>query len=136
MTATLCHAMLPVHGKTRQLCCTPRGSTQGMFLKILIYVSKMTQNLCRTQMLRAWQNESTFVKHDHVGNVSATMCPRLAGPLSNLSSTCTHKPSNPHTVNWRTVRHLREPGTNWKFTAVYSIQPPEVYRGGTDIQPT
>ena len=75
MTATLCPAMLPVRGKTRQLCCTPRGSTQGMFLKILIYVSKMTQNLCRTQMLRAWQNESTFVKHDHAGNVSATMCP-------------------------------------------------------------
>ena len=32
-------------------------------------------------MLRAWQNESTFGKHDRVSNVAATMCPHSAGPL-------------------------------------------------------
>ena len=32
-----------------------------------------TQNLCPPQMLRAWQNESTFEKHDHVSNVAATI---------------------------------------------------------------
>ena len=30
-------------------------------------------------MFRAWQNESTFEKHDQVSNVAATMCPRFAG---------------------------------------------------------
>ena len=39
-------------------------------------------------MLRAWQNESTL-KHDRVGNVAATMCPRFAGPLpSSLRFDC------------------------------------------------
>ena len=37
--------------------------------------------LCPPQMLRAWQNESTFEKHYHVSDVAATMCPRFAGPL-------------------------------------------------------
>ena len=41
----------------------------------------MTQNLCPPQMLRAWQKELTFGKHDHVGNVVAIMCPRFAGPF-------------------------------------------------------
>ena len=36
-------------------------------------------------MLRAWQNESTFGKHDHVSNVAATMCPRFAGPLEAIA---------------------------------------------------
>ena len=38
-------------------------------------------SLCRTQMLREWQNESTFGAHDHLSNVAATMCPRFVGPL-------------------------------------------------------
>ena len=56
--------------------------TQEMFLKTpeTFFVSR-TQTLCRTQMLRAWQNEDTFGKHDHVSNVAATMCPRFASPL-------------------------------------------------------
>ena len=52
MTATLCPAMLPVRGKTRQLCGTPRGSTQGMFLKILICVQNDTKFVSDTNVAR------------------------------------------------------------------------------------
>ena len=45
------------------------------------FVSK-TQNLCQTRMLRAWQNEDTFGKHDYVSSVAATMCPSFCLPLS------------------------------------------------------
>ena len=31
-------------------------------------------------MLRKWQNELTFVEHDRVSNVAATMCPRFVVP--------------------------------------------------------
>ena len=32
-------------------------------------------------MSRAWQNESTFEKHDHVSTFATTLCARFAGPL-------------------------------------------------------
>ena len=40
------------------------------------------QHLCPPQMLRAWQNESTFGgKYDDVNTVASTLCPRFASPL-------------------------------------------------------
>ena len=60
VAATLCPAMLPVRGKTRQHCCAPRDFWKRF--------------LCLQQMLRTWQNESIFGKHDPVSNVAATMC--------------------------------------------------------------
>ena len=84
-------AMLPVRGKTRQHCCAQRGLNK-MILKIfrnIAFVSR-TQNLRRTQMLRAWQNDSTFVKHDHVTprNIAAKMCPRFCRPLTFSEKGC------------------------------------------------
>ena len=76
---TLWPVMLPARGKTRQHCCAGHKKCFWRFSEAF-YVSR-TQNLCRTQMLRAWQKESTFGKHDHVSNVAATMCPRFAGAL-------------------------------------------------------
>ena len=85
VAATLCPAVLLVRGKTWQNVVARRADTRN-------FVSR-TQNLCQPQMLRAWQNESTFGKHDHVSNVAATMgqhcwrdhvsqmCPRFAGHL-------------------------------------------------------
>ena len=57
---------------------------QEMFLKIFrnIFCVQDTK-FVSAQMLRAWQNEDTFGKHDHVSNVAATMCPRFAGPLDD-----------------------------------------------------
>ena len=51
--------------------------TQEMFLDIFRNI------LCPPLMLRAWQNESAFWKHDHVSNVAATMCPRFGGPYQD-----------------------------------------------------
>ena len=34
--------------------------------------------LCPEQMLRVWQNERTFGKHDHVSSLPQ-LCPRFAG---------------------------------------------------------
>ena len=48
--------------------------------------------LCPPLMLCAWQNESTFGKHDDVSNVAATTRPRFAGPYKyrgQLSSVVT-----------------------------------------------
>ena len=83
MAATLCPAMLPARGKTRQHCSAPRGhnNVSEEFQK---HVSRI-QNVCRTQMLRAWQNEDISGKHDHVSNVAAKMCPRFAGALVKCS---------------------------------------------------
>ena len=52
-----------------------------MFLNKIrnIFVSR-TQNLCPQQMLRARANGETFV--------SATMCPRLPGPLEAIVIRC------------------------------------------------
>ena len=33
-------------------------------------------------MLRAWQNDSTFGKHDHVSNVVGTMFPHFSGAVA------------------------------------------------------
>ena len=73
--------MLPVRGKTRQHCWAPRGHKKCFWRFSETFFVSRTQNLCPPQMLRAWQNESTFRKHDHVSNVAATLCPRFAGPL-------------------------------------------------------
>ena len=58
-----------------------------MFLKIFRdnFCVQDTKFVSATQFVRAWQNESTFGKHDHVSNVAATMCPRFAGPLGSGS---------------------------------------------------
>ena len=73
--------MLPVRGKTWQHCWAPRGHKKCFWRFSETFFVSRTQNLCPPQMLRAWQNESTFGKHDHVSNVAATLCPRFAGPL-------------------------------------------------------
>ena len=79
VAATLCPAMLPASGKMRQHCCAPRGHNKCFWrFSETLYVSR-TQKLCRTQMLHAWQNESTFGVNDHVSNVATTMCPCFAG---------------------------------------------------------
>ena len=73
--------MLPVRGKTRQHCCAPRGHKKCFWRFSETFFVSRTQNVCRTKMLRARQNESTFEKHDHVSNVAAPKCPRFAGAL-------------------------------------------------------
>ena len=57
VASILCPAILPVCGKPRQHCCTPRGHKKCFWrFPETSFVSR-TQNLCRAQMLRAWQNE-------------------------------------------------------------------------------
>ena len=60
----------------RQHCCAPCGQ----------FFCVQDTNLCRTQMLYVWQNESTFGKDDHVRNVAATMCSCFADPLRDARS--------------------------------------------------
>ena len=62
--------MLPVRGKPRQHCCASRGHNKCFWRFSETFFVSRTQNLCRTQMLRAWENEATFGKHDHVSNVA------------------------------------------------------------------
>ena len=69
-------------------------------------------------MLRTWQNESTFGKHDHVSNVAATMCPRFAGALQPVGkrrcgymvscSTCDTGPALTHKKNTHKHEKPRE----------------------------
>ena len=70
VAATLCPAMLPVRGKTRNV-------SEDFQKRYLCPGHKIC---VRHKCYDAWQNELTFRKHDHVSNVAATMCPRFAGP--------------------------------------------------------
>ena len=62
MAATLCSTMLPLRGNTRQPCCAPPGHKKCLKVSGTIFGSG-TKNLCPPQMVRAWQNKSTFGKH-------------------------------------------------------------------------
>ena len=74
-----------VHGKMRQHCCVPRGHKKCFWRFSETYFVPRTQNLCRTQMLRASKTRT------HLGNMitSAMLPPQcvlvLPGP-NQLSS--------------------------------------------------
>ena len=59
-------AMLCIRCKTRKHCCAPRGH-ETCFWRSLRNI------FCPPQMLRAWQNESIFRKHDLVRSDAATL---------------------------------------------------------------
>ena len=80
----VCPAMLPVLGKTWQHCCAPRRHKPCIWRFSETFCMSRTQNLCPPQMLRAWQNESTFGKHYHVGTLAATMCHSFCRPLGSM----------------------------------------------------
>ena len=74
VAATLCPAMLPARGKTRQHCCAPRGHHK-CFRRFseMFFVSDT--------------NVAHVAKHDGVSNVATTMCPRFASP-GQTDATC------------------------------------------------
>ena len=104
--------------------CAPR--TQEMFLKIFRNIFLCPEHkICVRKMLRAWQNESTFEKHDHVSNVVATKCPRFAGLLCSMPLCATEAhtidmPSASQINSLRLKLRARLPSCFW-FRAAFVI---------------
>ena len=57
------------------LQCFPSVAKRGNIIVSGAATINVSEGLCAPQMLRAWQNESTFWKHDHVSCVLVLPAP-------------------------------------------------------------